>query len=68
MTIQISKETKSMIAQCDECLDVVEFEDLNGLDRDDWADAKSRIDADGWKTRRGPDGKWINVCCDCVSK
>lgn len=64
MTIHRSKDLGHMIAQCDECLDVVEFEDLKGFDRDDWAEAKERIDADGWRTVKKGD-KWHNICVDC---
>lgn len=71
MTIRKSAETGHMIAQCDQCFDVVDFEDLDGTDKDDWSEAKERVDMDGWKTKRighGPDAKWINICCDCVGK
>lgn len=56
-----------MVAQCDVCFDVVDFEDLKGFDKDDWAEAKERIDADGWRTKKVGD-KWTNTCVDCVSK
>lgn len=53
-----------MIAQCDECFDIVEFDDLDGSSPDHWTEAKERIDIDGWKTQR-IDGKWRNICVDC---
>ena len=59
MTIRYSKETGNICAQCDKCLDVVDFEKS-----DDFYDAKAAIDSDGWKTKRDGD-KWINICCDC---
>ncbi|QJD54487.1 hypothetical protein P9A30_gp45 [Sphingomonas phage Lucius] len=67
MTIKRSKETGCMVAQCDVCFDVVDFEDLKGFDKDDWVEAKERIDADGWRTKKVGD-KWTNTCVDCVSK
>ncbi len=53
-----------MVAQCDVCFDVVDFEDLDGSESDHWSEAKERIDADGWKTKKVGD-KWQNVCVDC---
>lgn len=60
MTIRKSKQTGQMMAQCDVCLDVVDFED-----GEDFEEAKTAIDMDGWRTKRGPDGKWQNICPDC---
>ena len=51
-----------MIAQCDVCLDVVDFEEDQ-----DFNDAKQAIYMDGWLTRK-KDGKWINICIDCKDK
>ena len=65
MTIHKSKELGCMVAQCDECFDIVEFDDLDGSDGDHWSEAKERIDMDGWKTKR-VGAKWINICVDCV--
>lgn len=59
MTIRLSNVTRSMYAQCDECFDVVDFEEDV-----DFEGAKMAIDVDGWKTTK-KDGKWINICCDC---
>lgn len=59
MSIRRSKETGNMCAQCDDCLDVVDFED-----DDDFDTAKMMIDVDGWKTTKR-DGKWVNICPDC---
>lgn len=64
MTIQKSKHSGCMIAQCDECFDIVEFNDLDGSSPDHWTEAKQRIDIDGWKTQR-IDGNWRNICVDC---
>ena len=64
MTVRKSKSAKCMIAQCDICFDVVEFEDLDGSERDHWSEAKNAIDADGWKTKRSGAG-WINISPDC---
>ena len=64
MTIHKSKELGCMTAQCDECFDVVEFEELDGSDPDHWSEAKERIDMDGWKTTK-VNGKWQNICPDC---
>lgn len=65
MTIRKSKETGCMVAICDECHDVVDFEDLDGNDADHWGEVKETIDADGWQTRK-EDGAWRNICPDCV--
>lgn len=64
MTIRKSKESNCMIAQCDKCFDIVEFEDIKGFDADDWSEVKNEIDIDGWKTKKEGD-KWVNICCDC---
>lgn len=59
MGIKFSKETGNMCAQCDDCFDVVDFDDGT-----DFHQAKIAIDTDGWKTTKR-DGKWVNICCDC---
>jgi Fe2+ or Zn2+ uptake regulation protein len=59
MGIRRSNETSGMVAQCDQCFDIVDFED-----GEDFEQAKIAIDADGWKTKR-VDGKWQNICPDC---
>ena len=60
MTIQRSPETGNLIAQCDQCLDVVDFED-----DEDFDDVRDAIISDGWKTRREA-GTWQNICPDCL--
>ena len=59
MSIRRSRETGGMIAQCDECFDVVDFDD-----GEDFEQVKTAIDGDGWKTRRVGE-KWQNYCPDC---
>lgn len=59
MTIRKSNETGNMVAQCDKCFDVVDFEEDY-----DFMDVKSAIDGDKWKTTKVND-KWHNVCPDC---
>ncbi len=59
MGIRKSHETGNMIAQCDECYDVVDFED-----DEDFEQVKIAIDSDGWQTKRVGD-KWHNICPDC---
>lgn len=65
MTIKKSHETGGMIAQCDKCFDVVDFDELDGSHSDHWSDVREAIAKDGWVTKRNGD-KWINVCVDCV--
>lgn len=65
MGIRKSKETGHMVAQCDKCFDVVEFEELDGSDPDHWAEVRGHLDMDGWKAKK-VDGKWTNICVDCV--
>lgn len=67
MAIHKSRETNCMVAQCDVCFDIVEFEDLDGSDSDNWSEAKLRIDMDGWKTKKDDAGKWVNICVDCIN-
>ena len=59
MTIRRSRETNAMIAMCEECGFIVDFEDGKSFD-----EAKLAIDSDGWLTFK-ENGKWKNVCCDC---
>lgn len=67
MTIRRSLSLKCMVAQCDECFDLVEFEDLTTFgDVEEFMEAKARIDGDGWFTKRTPQGRWVNLCPDCV--
>lgn len=66
MTIRKSAETGCMVAICDDCHDVVDFEDLDGTDPDDWGEVKNAIDGDGWRTIKGGLGKWRNICPDCL--
>lgn len=63
--IKFSRISNCMIAQCDTCLDIVEFEDLTKDDHEGYRKAKQSIDMDRWKTKR-VDGKWVNICVDCA--
>lgn len=60
MTIRKSNETGQMMAQCDKCLDVVDFDEYF-----DFATVKIAIDTDKWTTKR-QNGKWVNICPDCI--
>lgn len=66
MTIRKSKYEGHLIGQCDQCFDVVDFEDLDGEYAGDWSEARHRLDIDGWRSHKTPEG-WRNICCDCVS-
>lgn len=60
MTIKKSFETGNFIAQCDECYDVVDFENDETFEQ-----VKIAIDMDGWQTKR-VGNVWHNICPDCI--
>lgn len=62
MTIKRDRESGNMIARCDQCNDIVEFEDA-----EDWLDVLKAITDDGWQSKRGKTG-WDHICVDCVAK
>jgi hypothetical protein len=64
MSIRKSKESGCMVAQCDQCFDVVDFEDLDGSEAEHWGDVRQAIDIDGWKSKK-EGGQWRNICPDC---
>jgi hypothetical protein len=60
MGIRRSKTTGNMVAQCDVCFDVVDFDEDK-----DFEDVREAIIFDGWQTKKNAEGKWINICVDC---
>lgn len=60
MTLQ--KDGRTFIASCDECPETIDTE------RDDFTEARTAITKFGWRTFRGPDGKWANACPLCVAE
>lgn len=50
------------VFSCDECPETIE------TDEEDFAAAKAKIEAAGWRTFRGPDKQWAQACPVCVAE
>lgn len=60
MTIRMDGRT--YVAHCDECPEALDTE------TDDYKAAGAAIRTKGWRTFKGPDGKWANACPACVQQ
>jgi hypothetical protein len=61
MTVRRDRDG-AMQAECDTCHHTVDFED-----GEDFNDVRRAIEDDGWALKR-VDGRWRNMCVDCVGK
>lgn len=50
------------VFSCDECPETIE------TDEEDFAAAKAKIEAAGWRTFKGPDKQWAQACPVCVAE
>ena len=53
----------SGVFQCDECPDYFDSQEPH-----DFTLAKTFAKRNGWRTFKGPDGKWADACPSCVAK
>jgi hypothetical protein len=56
----IKQSVGKFVVHCDECPEDIETEES------DFDAARAMAAEAGWRTFRGPDGKWANSCPACV--
>lgn len=61
MTLKKSKVTGNLCAQCDDCFEIMDFED-----DEHFRIATSILRASGWVPSKQRDDKWTHKCPDCV--
>jgi len=58
--VTVRKDVGAFVIHCDECPEDIETKEA------DFNAAREMAVKAGWRTFKGPDGKWANACPACV--
>lgn len=60
MTLKRSQYTQDFVAQCDSCLEIMDFED-----EDNFIVCVHILRASDWSAHKEADGRYTHLCPDC---